>query len=180
MSGQQNCPALSEPGDKIAKPYPLAGVKTGGRLVQNQNFGVGQHGLHDADALAHTAGERADFLAPCVRQIYRGKQLRNPVLRFMGGNVFQRTHIEQKILDGKIPIEDRVLRHIADLGQERFAQRPHILTVQPDRATVPAQNAYKGIDKRGFSGPVFTQQAVHALAQCGGKVFQRILFLVLL
>lgn len=58
-------------------------------------------------------------------------------------------HIEQKILDGKIPVKNRVLGHIADLGQERFAQCPHIL-------------------------------AVHALAQCGGKVFHRILAFVLL
>ena len=123
---QQDCPALGKSGDQVPKPYPFAGVKTGGRLVQNQNLRVGQHGLHNAGALTHTAGERTDFLVLRVRQVHRGKQLRNPVLRFVGGNVFQRTHIEQKILDSKIPIEDRILRHIADLGQERFAQRPHI------------------------------------------------------
>ena len=73
----------------------------------------------------------------------------------VGGNVFQRTHIEQKIPDGKVPIEDRILGHIADLGQERFAQRPHILTVHPDRTAVPPQNAHKGVDECGFPGPVY-------------------------
>ena len=29
-------------GNQVPKPYPLAGVKTGGRLVQNQNLRVGQ------------------------------------------------------------------------------------------------------------------------------------------
>ena len=85
---QQDRPTLGKPGDQVPKPYPLAGVKAGSRFVQNQDFRVGQHGLHNTDTLAHTAGESADFLVLRIRQVYRGKQPQNPVQGLIGRNVF--------------------------------------------------------------------------------------------
>ena len=58
-------------------------------------------------------------------------------------------------------------------------QRVGIVQAMLSDPKILIQNAHKGVDERGFPGPVFTQQAIHTLTQGGGKVFQRILALVL-
>ncbi len=56
MGTQKNDPTAGQAGEQRAKAYALGGIESSGRLIDNQEFGVVEQGLGDADALLHAAG----------------------------------------------------------------------------------------------------------------------------
>ena len=64
MGGQQHDPVTGQLADQIAESDAFAGIKTGGRLVQNENLGIIQHGLCDTGTALHAAGKIFHFLVP--------------------------------------------------------------------------------------------------------------------
>ena len=56
MGTQNNDPVAGQAGEQGAKPHALGGVESGGRLIDDQEFGVVEQRLRDADALLHATG----------------------------------------------------------------------------------------------------------------------------
>lgn len=65
--------------DEVAEADALLGVQTGGGLVQDENFGVVEHGLGDARPALHAAGELFHFLPPDLGEPHLLQQVLHPL-----------------------------------------------------------------------------------------------------
>ena len=169
-------------GDEVAQPHPLFGVQPGGGLVQNQQLGVPQQGLGDAQPLPHPPGEAADPPAGVLAQVHLFQKLRHPAVQLFPGELqaLYRGHVPQKLVRPERGVQRRGLglepQHLPVAG----AQGVRVLAVPQHAAPGGPQNPRHHVDQGGFPGAVGPQQAVHPLLQGKGDVVQRCFMGVLL
>jgi len=170
MGGQNDDAVPGELGDQIAEADALSGVKARRGLVQNEDAGITEHGLGDAQPLAHTAGEGTDLLGGCIRQIHRFQQLPNALLAVLLGDAFQNAHIPHEFQHGEVPVKLGILGQIANAAQELCTHAPNVLPVDVNVAPITGNDTHKEIDERGLTGTVGAQQAVDAVFQSRRKL----------
>lgn len=169
--GSQNDDAVpGEFGDQITEADALSGIKASRGLVQNEDAGITEHGLGNAQPLAHTAGEGPDFLDCGIRQIHRLQQLPDALFALPFGDAFQHAHIPHEFQHGEVPVKLGILGQISDVAQKIRTHAPNVLSVDVNVAPIAGNDAHKEIDKGGLTGAVGAQQTVDAIFQSGGKL----------
>ena len=106
---------VAQAGDQLAEAHPLLGVQPGGRLVQQQQLGVGHDRLGDPDPPAHPARQGADLAAGQVLQLDRGQGRADPPVAV--GRVVQLLEDGQVVdeLEHREPrVEAEVLGEVAE------------------------------------------------------------------
>ena len=148
-----------ELGDQPPRFDDLPGVEAGRRLVENQDLGVVQQGLGQADPLPVPLGQRA---APALGHVGDGRAFhgrpdaRGPV---SGGDAVDAGHEMQVLADGHFRIQGRRLGQIARpaLGLEGLVE--DVETGDPGMAFGGRQVAGQDAHRRGLAGPVGAEEA---------------------
>ena len=68
VGAEHDCPIRGQAADELAEPHPLLGVEPASRLVEQQQFRVGNDRLRDADTATHAARQSSDLLASDIGQ----------------------------------------------------------------------------------------------------------------
>ena len=125
---ENNDSVLCQGVNQIAEPYPLPRVQASGRLVQNQQLGVVEHGLGDAHPLAHPAGELPHFLVFRIGQPHQLQQFADSPIGFLPGDTLERGNVAQKLPGGVAGVVAEFLRQIAQQAPIVLVQGADVLT----------------------------------------------------
>ena len=69
VGGENHDHLLADLGQQVVEAVALAGIEPGRGLVHNQQLGVADQGLGDAEALAHAAGKSGERFLPHLVEI---------------------------------------------------------------------------------------------------------------
>ena len=69
MGGQDDDDMFTDFTQEVMKADLLLGIQTGGGFVHDDELGVADEGLGDAEALFHAAGVAAEFFVPDSEQV---------------------------------------------------------------------------------------------------------------
>ena len=78
MRGQDDDDVLADLGEQVEEAVAFLRIETGRRLVDDDQAGVADQRLGDAEALAHAAGESGERLVAHVPEIDLVQQARRP------------------------------------------------------------------------------------------------------
>ena len=173
VRGEQNQTVLRRAGKQVAEVDALLRVQTDRGLVENQQRRIAQKRLRNAYPLALPAGQGTDFGSDLFFQIDRLDCLLD------GGpgicDPFERGHIVEKLCDGQLVEQAKILRQIAQPGLELpvcFGKR---LPVHQDRAGGRQQRSHQQLHQGGLARAVRAEQTDQpGRAQVKGKAVQRL------
>ena len=175
VGGQQDQAVFRQLADEVAEADALLGVQTGGGLVQDENFGVVEHGLGDARPALHAAGELFHFLPPDLGEPHLLQQALHPLPGGGRAQALDGGDIEQIVLDREVGVVAKVLGQIPQQISIGAAQGEDVLPVPGDGPRGGGEEGAEHPHEGGFAGAVDAQQAVdtgvHGVGQVvyGGK-----------
>ena len=134
-------------------------VKPGGRFVENQEFGVVDHRLRQADPARHALRVLADAAAAGMRHPDHVEQLIDPLFAIGARQVEERPEKVERLLGGQVFVQIRLLRQIADLplGLHRAGRA----TEHVQNAAGRIEQAQQHLDRGRLAGAVRPQKPDH-------------------
>ena len=158
MGGENDGVILAQGADQIADLNDLLGVKTHGRLVEDDDLGRAHERSRDAHALAVALGEVADHTVADVGNVDYVADLADVSLA--GELTALQLIVEiQVLVDGHIQVQRGLLGKVADLslGVQGIAQDVDARHADPPRGR--GQVAREDIHGGGFACTVGAQEA---------------------
>ena len=158
--------SLDEQPHHVEQPIDLVGRERRGRLVEDDDLGVGRQRLQDLDHLTLACREcahgRPQGQAAALSELV--EQRRGALGEVLPSKPAGRAELGQvNILENaQIRRETRLLHHHRDAGADRLARgdEAHGSAEQPDLAPVGRQVAGDNARERGFSGAVGADQGM--------------------
>ena len=151
--------ALFEPVEAI--PQHVAGlrVETGGRLVEQQQFGLVDQRPGDRDAPLHATGQRLDLAVGTVGELHELEQLVRAPLAFGARDVEVAAVQDHVVGDRQLLVELVHLRHHAHPGPDLLAVLGRVESEDPKRALGDRGHASDHPHRRRLAGTVRAEEA---------------------
>ena len=159
MGGEDDGAVLAQSLDDVADLDDLLGIQTDGGLVQDQDLGIADEGLGEADTLLIALGQVADHPGVVLLQAHQLADLADMggALQLAGGDLQVKNKV-QVFRYGHVQVQGRLLRQVADLplGGDRILQNVDAA----DAGGAGAGGEVPGDDVHGcgFSRAVRTQE----------------------
>ena len=175
VSREDHHHVLADLGQQVEEAVALFGVEACGGLIDDDQAGVANQGLGDAETLAHAAGEAGDGLLAHGPQIGLVEQRLDRLLAILRvGDALEHGHVVEHVVGRHPRIDAEVLRQIAQRPAQLFRVLEHVDGAEADvsggRRLQCRDRAHQG----RLAGPVGAQQAEHALFHGQIDVFQRL------
>ena len=145
--------------DQLADLDDLVGVEARGRLVEDEDGRVVDHGLGQADALAIAFRERVDTFAEHVAEAARVGHLADAPRLFRSRHPAHRRHEGQVVVGDHVVVERRILGHIADALADSERLLAHVHAIDEDGAFGRGQVAGDDLHRRRLAGAVGAEEA---------------------
>ena len=155
---QQNRVSLAQLADQGPDFPDLKRVQPGGRLVQDEDFGVVHHGFGQADPLAKPARELADDPILDLPELTTAHHLADGSSPLRPGNILELRAKPQIFLHSHLVIERHVLRQVADDAPDLQRLVERVVTGQGRATAGGCQICRQHPHRRGLAGPVGPEQ----------------------
>src|SRR4029077_18702676 len=143
----------------------LFGVEAGGGLIHNEELGIVEQRLGDADALAHAAGKAAERAASGVCEIDEIEELADALARGGGVETLDGGEVFEKFERGEIRIDAEILRQIAEDRAEGIGILADVFVIPKDAAGSWLRDGGEDTHERGLTGAIGTEEAENAGAE---------------
>ena len=159
----------------VAEADAFLRVETGGRFVHDDDLGVADDGLGDAQPALHTAGQAirpavADFV-----QSHLAEHFIHDFRPFPGAlDACQPRTVVQKLPGFQLLEKTEVLRQIAQNGTNGLSVAQNIVAVEKDGARGGVLQQGHNSHQRRFPGSVGTQQTEHPRLDVEVQAVQRL------
>ena len=155
---KQNRVPLAQLSDQVSNLADLERVQAGRRLVQDQDLGVVQHRLRQADPLTESARKLADDPVLDLAKLTPADHLADRPAPVRSGNVLETRPMSQILDHPHLGIERNVFGKISDLAPdlERFVE--YIVAGKRSTAAGGAQVGRQHPHCRRLAGPVGPEQ----------------------
>ena len=133
VSGKNDRDFAADGAEQIQKAIALGGIQSGGGLVDDDQPGIGEQCLRNAEALLHAAGIRAERLFAHLPQIGLLQQRIHHLLALSRrGNALHHRQMFQHVERGDLGIHAELLRQIAEDLADFVFLRQHVETIDVD------------------------------------------------
>lgn len=116
MGGEEDGAVFSEAANELADFDDLGGVEADGWFIEDEEFGLVEDGLGEANALAVAFTELADGPSEVIVEVGIVDGLGDKFCLLVGGDLAQIGDHFEVGLDGKFGVEGGVFGEVADLG----------------------------------------------------------------
>ena len=163
VSREQDGVLPSEILNQLSYLADLIGIKTAGRLVENEQIGFMDKSIGKADALSVTFGKRADQFFLNLFQPAKLFDVAHALTDSATRHALERGAIIEVLRDPHIGVKRHVFRHVTETGTglERFFENVKARDRRP--AGRRRHEAREDPHRRAFAGPVRPEKA-HDLA----------------
>ena len=175
MGGEDDGDVAADGGEQVEEAIALGGVEAGGRLVDDDEAGIAEQGLRDAEALLHAAGVGGERFLADVPEIGLLEQRFDHLLALAcGGDALHDGEVVEHVERGHLGIDAELLRQIAEDAADLVFLAEDVDAVEVDGAGVGVLQGGDGAHQRALAGAVGTEKTEHVVADGEGKVLERL------
>jgi hypothetical protein len=152
-------------GKKIAKTDALFGIEAGGGFIDDEELGIVEERLRDADALAHAAGIAAERALGGVGEIYEREEFGDAPAGSRSGDAFYSGEIVEEFDGAEIGVDAEVLWKIAEDGAKSVGMAGDVGVVPEDAAIGRLRDGGEDAHESGFAGAIGAEKTEDARLQ---------------
>ena len=154
---------LPDLGEEVVEAVALLGVQARRRLVHDDEPGVAEQRLRDAEALAHPAGVGSGRLLAHVPEVRLAQQGLDGRAALLGvGQPLEDGEVVQELDGGDARVHAEVLRQVAELAAHGIGVREHVDAVEGHAARVRVLQRRDRPHQRRLARPVGAEKPEHA------------------
>ncbi len=174
MGRQDDHDVLADAGQKVEEAVAFFGVEAGGRFVDDDQLGIAQQGLGDAETLAHAAGEAGQRLVAHVPEIDLVQQAAHHVIAFGAvGQALEHGEVVEHGIGRDARIDAEVLGQISEAFAQLFRLGNDVDIAEGDAARGRGLERGDAAHQARLAGAVGAKQAEHPGGQVQRHAVQR-------
>jgi len=140
VRGEDDDALAGKLGEEIAEAHALFGIETRGGLIHDEELGVVEKRLCDADALAHAAREPSKRTMARIREIHHDEEFVYAVARGGAIETLDRGKVFEEFIRSEMRIHAEILRQITENGAQRIGRRENVQVIPVDGASGGARD----------------------------------------
>ena len=175
MRAQNHNNVLADFAQQVVETVALAGVEAGGRLVHDDEQGLADEGLGNAEALLHATRERADAALAHVVEVgllQQGLYRVAPLATVY--DALHHGHVVEQVFGRHPRVHPKLLGQVAQHPAQGHLILQRVDSVEVDAAAVGGLQRGNGAHQAAFAGAVGPEQAEHALRNGQAHVVERL------
>ena len=142
---------------------PRTGIKSAGRLIEQQEIGIVYQRASKTHTLLHPSGKAADQIVPAARHIGQGKDVGNRPCPLGRRDSIRRPEEIEILKNGHLPVHAEVILHVSHPPAHFFEFRSHVVAEHRHPALLRFDQSRKHFERSGLSRTVRPDESVNRL-----------------
>ena len=173
MRGEDDDDVAADGAEEIEEAIAFGGVEAGGGLVDDDELGIGEKSLRDAEALLHAAGVGAESFFAGVPEIGLVEESVDDFFALAGvGDSLHNGEVVEHVHGVHFRVDAEFLGEIAEDLADGIFLFEDVEVVEPDFAFVGILQGGDGAHEGALAGAVGAEQAEHVVADGERDVFE--------